>query len=279
MLASGKGAPPVRYAMLVLGSGGRGDTLLAMDQDNAIVFESGASGGAADRWFEAFGRHVADILAGAGVSYCKGGVMASNAAWRMDAAQWRKTVAAWLADSKPENILNADIFFDGRPVHGRLELGDALMQDALEAAGRSLSFLSALSARAADFETPIGWFGRFKLEDGRVDLKQGGLMALFSTARILALRYGIAQRSTRDRFLAARDHLDQGKVAISDLIEAHRIILATILGQQLQDLDEGIPLSSRIRPSSLSNLQRQNLKWALGRIPLTVNLLGVGLYA
>ena len=278
-IESGMGAPPVPYAMLVLGSGGRGESLLAMDQDNAIIYELGEPGDRADQWFAALGERVATILDEAGVRYCQGGVMASNAAWRKDAAHWRKTIAAWMADSRPDNILSADIFFDARPVHGQMELGDALMQDALTAAGKSPSFLSALAATAAQHKSPIGWFGKLKLKDRRVDLKKGGLMVLFSVARILALRYGLAERSTRTRFLAAYDHLDEGKEAIADLIEAHRILLETILRQQLVDLDQGIPLSSRVSPSSLSNLQRQQLKWALGRTPLTLNLLGIGLYA
>lgn len=274
LIENGRGTPPVPYTMLVLGSGGRGESLLAMDQDNAIVYREGEPGSATDQWFEALGQRVAAILDDAGVAYCKGGVMASNAAWRMDAARWRETVARWLQVGNPENILNADIFFDGQPVHGDQELGDMLMQDALKIAGRSLPFLSMLSVHAADFETPIGWFGRFKLEDGRTDLKKGGLMALFSTARVLALRFGLTERSTRERFSAARKHLDRGQEAIGDLLEAHRIILDTILRQQLRDLSHGIPLSNRVKASELTNLQRQNLKWALDRIPLVANLLG-----
>ena len=45
MEKDGLGPPPVSYAMLVLGSGGRGESLLSMDQDNAIVFADGAPGG------------------------------------------------------------------------------------------------------------------------------------------------------------------------------------------------------------------------------------------
>ena len=41
MLIEGHGAPPCPYAMLVLGSGGRGESLMAPDQDNAIVFAHG----------------------------------------------------------------------------------------------------------------------------------------------------------------------------------------------------------------------------------------------
>ncbi|MGI9415394.1 MAG: exonuclease domain-containing protein, partial [Hyphomicrobiales bacterium] len=49
MAKAGKGTPPVPYAMMVLGSGGRGESLLAMDQDNAIVFETGEPGGPEDQ--------------------------------------------------------------------------------------------------------------------------------------------------------------------------------------------------------------------------------------
>ena len=85
----GHGEPPCRYAVAVLGSAGRGESLLAMDQDNALVFDDGEPAGAEDRWFETFGGHVADILHEAGVPYCKGGVMAKNAQWRGSVATWR----------------------------------------------------------------------------------------------------------------------------------------------------------------------------------------------
>ena len=65
------GPPPCPYAMLVLGSGGRGESLLAMDQDNAIVFAEGEPGGPEDQWFAELGRKVSDMLDAAGVPYCK----------------------------------------------------------------------------------------------------------------------------------------------------------------------------------------------------------------
>jgi DNA polymerase-3 subunit epsilon/CBS domain-containing protein len=64
--------PPCPYAMLVLGSGGRGESLLAMDQVNAIVFAEGEPGGPEDQWFAELGSKVADMLDAAGVPYCKG---------------------------------------------------------------------------------------------------------------------------------------------------------------------------------------------------------------
>src|SRR3546814_1334257 len=48
------------YSFVVLGSAGRGESLLAMDQDNAIVFAQGAAGGKEDEWFARLGTCVAD---------------------------------------------------------------------------------------------------------------------------------------------------------------------------------------------------------------------------
>ena len=52
MQIEGHGPPPCPYAMLVLGSGGRGESLMAPDQDNAIVFAHGEPDGAEDSWFK-----------------------------------------------------------------------------------------------------------------------------------------------------------------------------------------------------------------------------------
>ena len=54
MAERGQGPPPSPYAFAVLGSAGRGESLLAMDQDNALVFSEGDPDGPEDRWFEAF---------------------------------------------------------------------------------------------------------------------------------------------------------------------------------------------------------------------------------
>jgi CBS domain-containing protein len=58
MRAQGHGEPPCAYAVAVLGSAGRGESLPALDQDNAIVFADGAPGSTQDQWFEALGVHL-----------------------------------------------------------------------------------------------------------------------------------------------------------------------------------------------------------------------------
>ena len=274
----GDGPPPQPYAMFVLGSGGRGESLLAMDQDNAIVFDRGDPGGAADLWFAKLGTLVADTLNDAGVSHCKGGIMASNSEWRMDARQWRVVVSQWLSKSRPEDILNADIFFDAKTVHGDSALLDTLRMDALRAAQSAHGFLNAMQMRAGEFTSPVGWFGKWKLEDGRVDLKRAGLMPLFSAARVLALRHGVSEPSTPGRFEAVRAVGIEAAHVIDDLIEAHKILLSAILRQQLRDIEAGLKLGNSIDPAQMSGHDIQQVRWAIDQVPKVRDLLGIPAY-
>lgn len=271
---AGEGTPPEPYAMLVLGSGGRGESLLAMDQDNAIVFREGQPGAAADRWFEALGKRVADILNDAGVAYCKGGVMASNPEWRKDLAGWRGTLESWISRSRPEDLLSSDIFFDALPVHGEAGLAEALDAEARTLAKGARPFLRFLALNASRFDLPLGWFGRLTLDHGRVDLKLGGIMPVFSAARVVALEQGLTARSTPERLEAARELQLAPERIIDNLIEAHHVLLNLILRQQLRDIDRGLPLSNKVAPGELSGSEKQRLKWALEQIPSVADLLG-----
>ncbi|MGB7206235.1 MAG: DUF294 nucleotidyltransferase-like domain-containing protein [Anderseniella sp.] len=275
MKAEGKGDPPQRYAMFVIGSGGRGESLLAMDQDNAIIYEQGEEGGDVDMWFAQLGQIVADTLNDAGVSYCKGNIMGSHASWRKDAARWRTTISEWLTRSRPEDILDSDIFFDAVGVHGHKPLVDQLRQESIAAAGEANDFLRAMALRAGDFDSPVGWLGRLKLDDGRIELKRCGLLPMFSCARVLALRHGLTVRSTSGRLGAAQQAGVEGAHVIDDLMEAHRIILDAMLRQQLRDIEAGLQLGNKVDPKQMNNLSLQQLRWALDRVPAIRDLLGI----
>jgi CBS domain-containing protein len=272
--AAGRGGPPCPYCYLVLGSGGRGESLLALDQDNAIVFAEGEPGGEEDRWFAALAERVSAILDAAGVPLCVGGVMASKDAWRMSLNHWRQRVGSWMGRLDPEDLLKADIFFDAVPVHGDLALGRTLLEESRHAAGKAPEFIKFLALRASSFQSPLGWFGRLRSHEGRVDLKLGGLMPLFSTARVLALQNGLSERPTPARFDAARDRGALTPELTSTLIGAHRILLEAILAQQLRDIRRGVPLSNRVAPGELQTEQRDRLRWALRQVPDVANALG-----
>ncbi len=266
--------PALRFAVIVLGSGGRGESLLALDQDNAIVFEA-ADQPAAEAWLLKFGKRMNAVLDEIGVPFCKGGVMAGNVAWCKAADQWSRQVSHWLTRSEPQDILNADIFFDAMPSYGEQSIAADIRVDAIKAASGSTVFLHLMSLNAVQVQTPISWLGRFKVDDdGRMDLKRHGIMPIFSAARVLALRHGLPDRATASRLDALRGRPNVIEDCIDGLLEAHQILLRQILLQQLADIERGVPLSNRVDPRTLSRFERVRLKWALEQVPLVNNLLG-----
>jgi DNA polymerase-3 subunit epsilon/CBS domain-containing protein len=250
MLAEGQGAAPVPYCVLVLGSAGRGESLLAADQDNAIVYADGAPDGAEDGWCAELARRMNALLDEAGIPLCKGGVMARERAWRHSAAAWRGQVAGWLRRRRPEDLLDVDIFFDALPVHGDAALGEALRIEALSMARAAPDFLALLVEQSAGWRAPLSLFGRLRRDgQGRTDLKLGGLLPLVAGARVLALRHGGTARDTPGRL---REVAAQGIGAPGDIeavIAAHATLLAALLDQQLVDAEAGVALSPRVDPS------------------------------
>ena len=264
----------LRFAVMVLGSAGRGESLLALDQDNATVFDA-TDEAKAGAWLLKFGQRMNAILDEVGVPLCKGGVMAGSAAWCKSAGQWRKQVAHWLSRAEPQDILNADIFFDAMPVYGDHGLVDVLRADAVAAASRAIAFLQLMDMNAARANPPINWLGRFSLEDdGRMDLKMHGIMPVFSAARVLALRHALLDRSTAARLAGLRGKPDISGGNLDGLLEAHQIMLNNILQQQLADMERGIPPSNRVDPKRLNAPEKAHLMWALKQVPLVRDLLG-----
>ncbi|MEX0591278.1 MAG: DUF294 nucleotidyltransferase-like domain-containing protein, partial [Xanthobacteraceae bacterium] len=262
MRESAQGGPPVPYAVLVLGSAGRGESLLAMDQDNAIVFTEGKPDGANDRWFAALGTHIADILHEVGVPYCQGGVMAKNLPWRCSAALWRERIAEWITRSNPQDLLSVDIFFDFRAVHGDRALAESLWRDALDLAKGQIAFLKLLAEAAGPFDPPLGFFG-IKTDSGRVDLKRGGMFGIVAAARVLALRFHVAERATRARLEGVKALKVGAERDLDALIESHGVLLAAVLGQQLVDIAAGRPPSNKVEIRRLSRAEQEKLKAAL----------------
>ena len=263
MQAAGQGAPPCDYALAVLGSAGRGECLLAMDQDNALVFAQGEPGGSQDRWFETLGTHVADILHEVGVPYCKGGVMAKNPQWRGSVATWQERVKDWVGRSRPEDLLAVDIFFDLRGVHGRIALADALWRSGFEAARGETAFAKLLTEAAGEVEQGLGFFGGLKTSQGRIDLKRAGLFGIVTLARVLAIRHHIVERATPARIAGIKALGIGGEQDLDALADAYGLFLDLVLNQQIDDIHNGRPPSNAVLVKRLSVREREKLQGAL----------------
>lgn|GEM_PF-122994 len=277
MIASGQGAAPSPYALAVLGSAGRGESLLAMDQDNALVFAEGAPGSAEDRWFEALSIHVADILHEVGVPYCPGGVMAKNPQWRGSLATWRTRVVDWIDRSHPRDLLSVDIFFDLRAVHGEASLANTLWRGGFDAARGEAGFAKLLAETAGSVEPAFGFFGNLKTDRGRIDLKKSGLFGIVTAARVLAILHHVVERATPSRLDGIRALGLGGERDLEALDEAHATFLDFILNQQIDDIERGRPPTNTVAVNSLSRRDRERLRAALDAVravaPLTRDLL------
>jgi DNA polymerase-3 subunit epsilon/CBS domain-containing protein len=244
--AQGHGKPPCAYALLTLGSAGRGESLLALDQDNAIVFATGEPDGPEDRWFAALGARIAQILADVGVPLCPGGVMASNPAFRGSLAQWRKRIGHWLSRADPKDLLAVDIVFDLRPVHGDLAMAENLWREAWAAAASNRAFLRLLADADSHRAAPFGLFGRLRTEDGRVDMKASALAPLVAGGRLLALLHATPARATAERYEAALAAKAGGEPDLRRAILVQGRALDLILRSQLADITAGRRPSNRV---------------------------------
>jgi DNA polymerase-3 subunit epsilon/CBS domain-containing protein len=263
MRADGKGEPPCTYAVAVLGSAGRGESLLAMDQDNALFFAEGEPDSANDRWFAAYGIHLADILHEAGIPYCKGGVMAKNALWRGSVATWRARIDHWITRSNPQDLLAVDIFFDLRGVHGDGSITQDLWREAFHKADGQVTFAKLLAESAGTFESGLGMFGAIKSDAGRIDLKKSGTFAIVTAARTLAVCHHVTERGTAAR-LAGLKALDiGGDRDIEALLEAHAALIDFVLAQQVDDIDHGIAPTNAVLLKRLDKRERDRLRVAL----------------
>lgn len=249
------------WAFFILGSAGRGESLLAGDQDNAIV----STGEVDDAILLRIASRTCDLLDAAGLPYCKGGVMASNPEWRRSIDDWRKVVAGWATRADGASLLNVDIFFDLVHVHGDRILTDRLRSLALEAA-RTPVLPRMMAEQLQTWVSPRGFLGVLKTKDGRLDLKIGGLFPLVAGARAMALRHGIEATGTAMRLAAL---VELGKIARADLLaftEAHEVFLDLMVRQQIRDLEAGVPLGPGIDVAQLAPGQKRRLRRCLGDV-------------
>jgi signal-transduction protein with cAMP-binding, CBS, and nucleotidyltransferase domain len=271
MVADGWDQAPSRFALLILGSGGRGESLLTFDQDNAIVHTGPPSH---DIWYAEFARRLNEILHESGIPYCEGDVMARNPFWRHSLDDWKTEIRHWVFEPKMQTVMNVDIFFDFLPVYGDRELARELKRYANETAATSAFFVQFLALNVAQMDVPLGIFGEFTTTHGRLNAKKFGLLPLVSAARVKAVKAGILAANTADRYRALNEagllHQDD----LASLLEAHETILRIMLDQQLRDIAAGQTPSARIEPRNLPHAGQKRLKAAFKRIRTLKMLIG-----
>jgi CBS domain-containing protein len=253
----------VPWCWLALGSEGRGEQTLATDQDNAIIFAA-PDPATADRkrhLLLSFAQEVNDALAELGFPLCSGGIMASNPHWCLSEEEWRQKFIGWLTEPTPPALLNANIFFDFRPLLGESRLADTLRAWLLARTGGNPLFLKLMVANALQTEPPLGLIRAFVVDetDNKFDLKSRGTRVFVDAARVFALARGLGDTGTVERLRNAGAQLGIEPRHVAATVDAFQYLQLLRLRTQ-----EGAPDSvNRVDPYQLNEVDQRMLQEAL----------------
>jgi len=263
------GAAPVPFTLLVMGSLGRGESLLTPDQDNGLILADypDEDHGTVDAWFRPFTEDFNQRLDHAGFPLCPGGIMARNPLWRKTARQWRDQMGVWANRRAGAALLFGDIVFDFRPAQGGEAEAASLRQHLAALLASRPAWLAAMAAQNSSLQVGLTLFGGFADDEpgpgSRTDLKLHGLMPLVAATRLLALRDGVIETGTSQRIaaLAARGSIAAREAG--DLQDALALLLDVVLRQQLADHAAGRRPGNLVDTAAMPKEARQTLRDAL----------------
>ncbi|MBB6674317.1 DUF294 nucleotidyltransferase-like domain-containing protein [Cohnella nanjingensis] len=209
----GYGAPPVPYAYLLFGSGGRSEQTASSDQDSGLVYADARDPAEAERaetYFRVLSERTVQHLTALGYPPCEGNVIASNPAWRLPISAWERKLDDWFSEPSWENVRYLLIVADGRCLAGDAALaerwknrffGDMLSRPVL--ARRMLE-------NTLRHKMLVGVFGQLLVERygehaGSLDIKYGAYIPMVNVFRLLAVRANIRETGTLERIRALRE--------------------------------------------------------------------------
>jgi CBS domain-containing protein len=257
----------IEWCWLAFGSEGRDEQTFVTDQDNGIVFacDDTAAVDSLRQRFLTFALDVNKDLDRCGFTLCKGNIMASNPQWCLTLDEWKEQFSTWIRVPQPEALLNATIFFDFRPLFGKVELAESLRRHLLIQTQSSPMFLKAMAHNALDVEPPLGKIRDFLTDlepghPGKIDLKKYGSRIFVDVARIYALSTGVHNSNTVQRLRLASQRLSIRTDEINAVLEGLNFIQFLRLRHQCLDVEPGAQGDNLINPDDLNELDRRILK-------------------
>jgi CBS domain-containing protein len=262
------GDPGIEFSWLVFGSEGRREQTLHTDQDNGILFQA-ADKADAERIRQLLlplARKINEALDQCDFTLCKGNIMASNPELCLSQEEWSQRLSGFIRSATPENLLGSTIYFDLRVVWGPEQGCQALRQEVLQQIAANSLFQKMMAANALNHRPPLGGFFRdFSLarkgaDKHTLDIKVEGLTPFVDAARILALANGVEESGTLERLdqLVMRGVIEALDGAAYE--EAYRYIQLIRMQLHQAQAKAGLPLSNRIDPDELNDLDRRVLR-------------------
>ena len=265
--AQGHGSPPVAYALIIMGSGGRKEMMLDPDQDNGLILADHPAGQAKeiDNWFAQFADRLNVNLDRVGYILCPGDIMARNSMYRKTLGEWKKQITRMTRRPNEKVARWSNIVFDFNAQFGDETLARALRDHLNDQLRDNPGLLKFMTEDDAHGSAPINWFNKL-VTTGRpdgmevVDVKRSGMRIVANAARILALSSGISVSNTTERI----DALVRKGVLSEDfgatVSAAYDELLDILLMHQLAQRRAGIAVDKEVAPHDLPAPAREALR-------------------
>jgi len=264
------GKPPVRFSFICMGSEGRKEETLFTDQDNAIVYENvpEEQESAVNEYFKRLGNSVCKSLNTIGYSYCKGNIMAKNPQWCKPLKTWENYFTGWITAPEPENLLDASIFFDFRPVFGDESFAEQLRNKISKTIKENPLFLYHLAYNSCTAKPQHVSSGNILSDKGAamVDLKSS-VIPIIMLARTYSLQHDILNTNTLERLVVLKErNIIQEKTA-EEIVYAYNFLMKLRFRNQVDLSESDVPLSNVLNTRNMLELELHSLKKVLSAIP------------
>ncbi|KLE03364.1 DUF294 nucleotidyltransferase-like domain-containing protein [Aliarcobacter butzleri] len=241
--------------LIVMGSEGRNEQIIKTDQDNALVIKNGIDVEQYRPYMQQVTNHLVDL----GYPPCEGNIMVSNPYWCKTADEYKTDITKWINSPDMKSYLDLAIFIDAFAVAGDKELLINLKEYLYNKIQSKDIFMAYFAKSTLAFDTPTT-FSSFMAKDDLINIKKAAIFPIVQGIRSLALKEKIKETTTikRIKILEARNILEKTKAA--ELIEAFEIASTLRLKNQLDCIQEGVPLTNEINTNDLGKIERDLLK-------------------
>jgi CBS domain-containing protein len=197
------GKPPCKYTWFVMGSGGRIEQGIISDQDHGLIYEDHTE--EASNYFKKLGEELSRGLYHIGYPYCEGKIMSSNSMWCKSIVDWESQLLKWMEDMSWESIRYLQIFYDSRRLVGDKDFVDELKYRIFHYQKQHPMLLQRFMDNIQHIKHSVGPLGQLYVEpsgkyEGCIDLKKAAFLPYVNAIRLLAIKEGIEETSTLERF-------------------------------------------------------------------------------
>lgn len=245
--------------LVVMGSEGRGEQIVRIDQDNGLIMRDGLDWPECQETMERY----TQALVGLGYPQCPGQVMVNNPFWVQPISTWTQRMRDWVAKADSDSLLNLAISIDAYPVAGNKALFKTSRNWLLRELQQQQRFLSSFAEVTLAFETPLNFLGGIRDRAAGVDVKKGGIFPIVHGVRVLAMQYQIAENNTYKRIESLIKLGVLPQRLGSELMESFSILqwfrLAHHLNQQEQDFSTE-DLNNDVNLAALDRLEKDLLR-------------------